>query len=198
MTPPAVQHDVVLQGRHVTLEPLRIEHAEALAASIAPTDDVFRWTSTAPRGVDAMRQWIVDRQTDRAAGKALPFVQRDPKSGALMGSTSLFDWNEKERCAEIGHTWMTAPFRRSGANREAKLLLLTYGFETLGLARIQIVTDARNERSRAAIAALGATFEGILRNHRRGFDGELRDSPYFSFIDREWPEKKAALQASIR
>ncbi|HUR68881.1 MAG TPA: GNAT family N-acetyltransferase [Candidatus Thermoplasmatota archaeon] len=193
-----MEHSIVLKGRRVTLEPLRVEHAEALAAAIAPDDDVFRWTSTAPRGVAAMRQWILDRQTDRPAGKAIPFLLRDPENGHVMGSTSLFDWSEKDRCAEIGHTWMVAPFRRSGANREAKLLLLSHGFEAMGLARIQIVTDARNTRSREAIAALGATFEGILRNHRRDVHGNLRDSPYFSFIDREWPEAKAALAAKLR
>lgn len=193
-----MQHDIVLKGRHVTLEPLRVEHAEELAAAIAPDDDVFRWTSTAPRGVEPMRSWILARQTDRPAGRALAFLQRDPVSGRAMGSTSLFDWSEGERCAEIGHTWLVRPFRRTGANTEAKLMLLTYGFETLGLARVQIVTDARNQRSRDAIARLGATFEGILRNHRRGFDGELRDSPCFSFVDREWPAAKAALEAKLR
>lgn len=193
-----MQHDVVLKGRHVTLEPLRPEHADALAAAIAPDDDVYRWTNTSPRTVDEMRQWIADRTTDRAQGKAMAFTQREAATGRILGSTSLFDLNEKERCAEIGHTWLAAPGRRTGMNTEAKLLLLTYGFETLGLARIQIVTDARNERSRDAIARIGATFEGVLRNHRRGFDGNLRDSVYASFIDREWREKKAALQARLR
>lgn len=193
-----MQHDVVLKGRHVTLEPLRAEHAGELAAAIGPDDDVFRWTSTAPRGVEAMRRWIADRTTDGPRGKALAFLQRDPASGRAMGSTSLFDWDERERAAEIGHTWLAQPYRRTGANTEAKLLLLTHGFETLGLARMQLVTDARNTRSRAAIARIGATFEGILRNHRRGFDGALRDSAYFSFIDREWPARKAALAARLR
>lgn len=193
-----MDHDVVLKGRHVTLEPLRPEHAEPLAAAIAPDDDVFRWTNTSPRTVDEMRRWIADRTSDRAQGKAMAFAQRDARTGALVGSTSLFDWSEKERCAEIGHTWLAAPGRRTGQNTEAKLMLLTYGFETLGLARIQLVTDARNERSRNAILRIGATQEGILRNHRWGFDGRLRDSVYFSFIDREWADRKAALQARLR
>lgn len=191
-------HDVVLKGRHVTLEPLREEHAPGLAAAIDPADDVWRWTNTAPRGEAEMRQWIVDRQQDKPSGKALPFVQRDPRSGRAMGSTSLFDLNEKERCAEIGHTWLASPFRRTGANTEAKLLLLSYGFETLGLVRIQLVTDARNTRSRDAILRIGAKYEGMLRNHRRRLDGGFRDSLYFSVIDREWPQTKAALVAKLR
>ena len=191
-------HDLVLKGRHVTLEPLRVEHAPELAAAISADDDVWRWTNTAPRTEDQMRQWIVDRQQDRAQGKALAFLQREPASGRAMGSTSLFDWSEADRCAEIGHTWLAAPFRRTGANSEAKLLLLTHGFETLGLARIQLVTDARNTRSRDAIARIGAKYEGILRNHRRRLDGGLRDSVYFSVIDREWAETKAALASKLR
>ena len=188
----------MLKGRHVTLEPLRVEHAAELAAAVAPDDDVFRWTSTAPRGEDGMRRWILERQQDRAQGKALAFLQREPAGGRAMGSTSLFDWSEKERCAEIGHTWLAAPFRRTGANTEAKLLLLTHAFETLGLARVQLVTDARNARSRAAIERIGARFEGILRSHRRGFDGELRDSAYHSVVAGEWPQVKAALAARLR
>jgi RimJ/RimL family protein N-acetyltransferase len=179
------------------LEPLKSEHAEELAAAIAPDDDVFRWTSTAPRGIRPMHRWIQDRQTDRNFGRALPFVQRDALTGRLVGSTSLFDWLPEQKCAEIGHTWIVRQARRTGVNTEAKLLLLTHGFEEMGLARIQIVTDARNERSRNAIARIGGHFEGILRNHRRDQDGDLRDSPYFSFIDREWPQKKAALQAML-
>lgn len=193
-----MDHNVVLKGRHVTLEPLRPEHAEGLAAAIAPDDDVYRWYFLQPRTPAEMRAWIADRASDKPTGKTLAFVQREPKGGRIMGSTSLFDWNEKERAAEIGHTWLAAPFRRTGANTEAKLLLLTHGFETLGLARIQLVTDARNQRSRDAIGRIGATFEGILRNHRRGFDGQLRDSAYFSFVDREWPARKAALAAKLR
>lgn len=193
-----MEHDIVLKGRHVTLEPLRVEHADELAATIAPGDDVFRWTNTSPRGPVEMRQWILDRQADRGQGKALAFLQRDPSTGRMMGSTSLFDWSEKDRSAEIGHTWIAAPFRRTGVNSEAKLMLLTHGFETLGLARIQLVTDARNERSRNAILRIGAKYEGTLRQHRMGFDGKLRDSPYFSVIAQEWPETKAALVAKLR
>ena len=191
-------HDLAFRGRHVTLEPLRPEHAAELAAAIAPADDVWRWTNVAPRTEAEMRAWIEERVQDRAQGRALAFVQRDPASGRAMGSTSLFDWSEKERCAEIGHTWLAAPFRRTGANTEAKLLLLTHGFETLGLARIQLVTDARNMRSRDAILRIGATFEGILRRHRRRLDGGLRDSAYFSVIDEEWPATKQALARRLR
>lgn len=193
-----MRHDVVLKGRHVTLEPLGPEHAEALAAAIAPDDDVYRWLFLKPRTPVEMRAWIADRTADRAQGKALAFAQRQPSTGRIMGSTSLFDWNEAERCVEIGHTWLAAPFRRTGANTEAKRMLLEHAFESLRVARVQIVTDARNQRSRDAIERLGATFEGVLRRRRRGFDGQLRDSAYYSVIDAEWPAVRARLDGLLR
>lgn len=194
----SVEHEYVLKGSHVTLEPLVPGHAEGLARAISPDDDVYTWLRLKPRTVDEMSAWIADRCADRPAGRALAFVQREPRTGALMGSTSVFDWVDKERCAEVGHTWLAAPFRRTGANTEAKLLLLTLCFETLGLARVQIVTDERNKRSRDAIERIGATFEGILRNHRRGFDGNLRNSAYHSIIDTEWQDRKERLIEKLR
>lgn len=191
-------HDLVLEGRHVRLEPLREEHAGELAAAIDPEDDVWRWTNTAPRTEDEMRRWIADRQRDLPQGRSLAFLQREPAGGRAMGSTSLFHLDEKERCAEIGHTWLAAPFRRTGANTEAKLLLLTHAFEMLRLVRVQLVTDVLNTRSRAAIQRTGAKEEGVLRNHRRRIDGTFRDSVYFSVVDREWPETKAKLAAKLR
>lgn len=191
-------HDVILRGRHVVLEPLVPEHARGLAEAISPEDDVFRWTNTAPRTEAEMAAWIRARSTPRPGMRNLPFAQRDPSSGRLAGSTSLFDWSEADECAEIGHTWLAAPWRRTGVNTEAKALLLTHAFETLGLKRVQLVTDARNERSQRAIERLGAVREGVLRNHRRNLEGGLRDSVYYSVVDREWPAVKARLQGLLR
>lgn len=187
-----------LRGKRVTLEPLRAEMAEDLCAAIAPGDDVFRWTNTAPRAPEEMRAWIVARQTPRPGARVLPFAQRDAATGRLAGSTSLFDIDAAQESAEIGHTWIAAPWRRSGLNIEAKLLLLTYGFETLKLQRIQLVTDIRNERSQRAIEGIGATREGVLRNWRRNLEGGLRTSVVYSLIAQEWPQKKADLEARLR
>lgn len=195
---PRVDHDVVLRGRHVTLEPLVASMADELAAAIGPDDDVFRWTNTAPRTPNAMREWIEARRQDRPTGRSLAFAQRDRASGKLVGSTSLFDVNEKERSAEIGHTWLAAQGRRTGVNTEAKLLLLTHAFGTLQLARVQLVTDVRNERSQRAIERIGATREGVLRNWRRNLEGGLRTSVVYSVIEAEWPQVKAALEKRLR
>lgn len=180
------------------LEPLKPEHADELAAILAPDDDVFRWTNTAPRTADEMRAWIEARRQDRAAGRALAFLQRNSATGRAMGSTSLFDWNEKEESAEIGHTWLAAPHRRTGANTEAKLLILRHAFETLGLARVQLVTDVRNERSQRAIARLGAVREGVLRNVRRNLEGGLRDSVLYSVTRDEWPAVRDRLEKLLQ
>lgn len=191
-------HGVVLRGRHVTLEPLLPEHAKDLADAISPDDDVFRWTNTAPWGEDEMRAWILARNTPRHGVRNLAFAQRDPATGGLVGSTSLFDWSEKDEAVEIGHTWIAAPWRRTGVNTEAKLLLMTHAFGTMGVKRVQLVTDARNERSASAIARLGAVREGILRNHRRDKAGNLRNSVYFSVTLAEWPGVEARLQSLLK
>lgn len=191
-------HGVVLRGRHVILEPLLPEHAAGLAAAIGPDDDVYRWTNTAPRTEAEMRAWIEARNTPRPLVRNLAFAQRDPASGSLMGSTSLFDLSEKDESAEIGHTWLAAPWRRTGANTEAKLLLLEHAFGTLRLQRVQLVTDARNERSQRAIERIGATREGVLRKWRRNLEGGLRDSVVYSVVAPEWPQVRERLRGMLK
>ena len=191
-------HGVVLRGRHVTLEPLRPEHAKGLAEAIGPDDDVFRWTNTAPRTEKEMLAWIEARNAPRPGVRNLAFAQRDPASGRLMGSTSLFDWSEKDEAVEIGHTWLAAPWRRSGVNTEAKMLLMAHAFGVLRVKRLQLVTDLRNERSQRAIERLGAVREGVLRKHRRDLEGGLRDSVYYSVLDTEWPAVRARLEGFLK
>jgi RimJ/RimL family protein N-acetyltransferase len=186
-----------LRGSLVQLEPLEEPMAEELAAAIAPGDDVFRWTSAAPRSVPELRAWIRARQTPKPGLRNFAFAQRDLRSGRLGGSTSLFDVDAALESAEIGHTWLVEPCRRSGMNTEAKLLLLAHAFESLGLQRVQITTYLRNERSQRAIERLGATREGVLRNFRRNQEGGLRTSVVYSVIASEWPERKARLRGLL-
>ena len=103
----------------------------------------------------------------------------------------------EHRRLEIGWTWIGSAYQRTGANREAKLLQLTHAFETLGANRVEFKTHVRNERSRAALEGIGATFEGIFRQHTIMPDGSLRDSAWFSVISPEWPAVKAALQGGL-
>lgn len=192
-----MEHSVVLRGRHVVLEPLRPEHAEALLAVVSPEDDVWTYMTSEPRTRKEMEDWVVARIRGRPQGKAFAFLQRDARTGAAVGITSLFDLDEAAGSAEIGFTWIAAPWRRSGVNTEAKYLLMRYAFEELRLRRVQLVTDARNLRSRRAIERIGAVPEGVLRNVRRTKEGNLRDSAFFSVVDTEWPAVKTRLEAML-
>lgn len=190
-----MEHDITLRGPHVTLEPLRVEDAAGLLAIVKADDDVWTWMPNEPRTLGEMEAWVRARIEGRPQGDTWAFAQRDPKTRQLLGSTSLFDVNSKDESGEIGFTWLAKPFRRTGANTDAKRLLMEYAFETLRLKRVQLVADARNARSRAAIERLGAVPEGVLRNVRRSKDGRLRNSAYYSVTDQEWPQVKARLQS---
>lgn len=190
--------ETTLPGRHVLLEPLRIEHAEALSAAIAPDDDVFHWTNTAPRTPVEMAAWIQGRRSPPAGVANLPFLMRQPVSRAAMGSTSIFAIDLAAESAEIGHTWIAAPYRRTGVNTEAKRLMLGHCFDVLGLQRVQLVTDLRNERSQRAIERIGATREGVLRSWRRDLSGALRNSVVYSVLRSEWPDVRERLDGMLR
>jgi RimJ/RimL family protein N-acetyltransferase len=128
-----------------------------------------------------------------ASGERQHFATLDAKTGEVIGSTSYCLIQPEHRVVEIGWTFLTPARWRSGANSEAKLLMLRHAFDTLGCQRVQIVTDARNERSRAAIAALPAQFEGVHRDDRLLRDGTRRSSAFYSIVDSEWPEVEVAL-----
>ncbi|MDE3083442.1 MAG: GNAT family N-acetyltransferase [Acidobacteriota bacterium] len=189
----------VLDGRLVRLEPLDATHASDLALAASEDRATYGYT-VVPDGLAGAAAYVADLLGQRERGETVPFVQRDTRSGRLVGATRFltlrFD-GEKPYALEIGGTWLAASAQRSGVNTEAKLLLLTHAFETWGVARVDLKTDARNERSRAAILRLGATFEGVLRHWQpslvAGEEGLYRDSAIYSFIDAEWPERRAHL-----
>ena len=114
--------------------------------------------------------------------------------GRILGSSSFLNYRPEDDVVEIGYTWLNPAAWGTGANTEAKLLMMTHAFETLGCARVEFKTDARNERSRAALVALPAKFEGVLRNHMKPFGVGRRDSAYYSVIDTEWPDVRQALE----
>lgn len=192
---------VVLTGTLVRLEPLQAGHVPGLMAAAEEDRSAYAWSSV-PRAGE-----VADYVARRLATEGLtPFAQIRVSDGAPVGGTGLSHprtWPGREDlCAvEIGGTWLAASAQRAGINAEAKLLLLTYAFEELGVARVEWVTDARNQRSRRAIEALGARFEGVLRNwspsRAPGEEGRLRDSAVFSVTDAEWPAVKPALTARI-
>jgi RimJ/RimL family protein N-acetyltransferase len=174
-----------LEGSLVTLEPLCAEHAEELwEAAQAP--EIWAWLANLNER-ERFDRWLELTVEAAEAGREGAFTTRDSGSGEVIGSSRFLNVRPADRVVEIGWTWLNPRAWRSGANVEAKLLMMGHAFETLGCVRVEFKTDARNERSRAALAALPARFEGILRNHMIVPDVGQRDSAYFSVIDSEWP-----------
>jgi RimJ/RimL family protein N-acetyltransferase len=131
------------------------------------------------------------------AGTALPFATVHVASGQVIGSTRFMNIDVANRRVEIGATWIAAPWRRTAVNTEAKYLMLRHAFETLGCIRVELKTDALNQRSRNAIRRIGAQEEGILRQHVVTWSGRLRDSVYFSILNSEWPRVKQDLEQKL-
>lgn len=189
---------VLLTGQHIRLEPLSSAHAAALFKA-AQDEEIWRLLSTPMfQSVSEVETWIADALKDQAAGNAVPFATVRQSDGVAVGSTRFIDIRRPHRALEIGWTWLAPEARRTAINTEAKFLMLRHAFERQGAIRVQLKTDERNERSRKAIARLGAVFEGILRNHMtRAYDGYVRNSAMFSITDLEWPAVKAGLQARL-
>ncbi|MFN2627186.1 MAG: GNAT family N-acetyltransferase [Gaiellaceae bacterium] len=180
---------VTLEGRLVRLEPLRAWHEEPLWAA---AQDGRTWRYMRVRGGEsrlAFRGWFEAALTD------LPFAVL--LSGEAVGSTSYLNVRPHDRVVEIGNTWLSPRAWGTGANDEAKLLLMEQAFEREGFLRVEFKTEAANERSRAALLAIGATFEGIFRKHMLVRGGERRDSAWYAVIDEDWPAVKAALQTRL-
>ncbi len=187
---------VTLAGRHVRLEPLSLEHLPALC-EVGMDPELWRWTLTTIRSPEEMRAYVETALRERDEGRALPFATVDAASGRAIGSTRFGSVSLEDGRVEIGWTWVARPWQRTPANTEAKYLMLRHAFETLGCARVELKTDALNERSRAAILRVGATQEGILRKHMRSQQGRMRDTVYFSILDDEWPAVRAGLEARL-
>lgn len=187
---------VVLEGSRVRLEPLRHEHLADLAL-VAFDPPVWRWTTARPQDEAGLERWVEAALANAETGTERPFATIDLATGRAIGSTRFMSIVPEHRRLEIGWTWVGTAHQRSGANREAKLLQLSHAFEVLGANRVEFKTHARNERSRAALAGIGATFEGIFRSHMIMPDGSLRDSAWFSVIADEWPTVKQGLAASL-
>jgi len=187
---------VVLTGRIVRLEPLAEDHLDDLAA-VGLDPAIWTWTIARPADREGLRAWLETALAGAATGTELPFATVDLASGRAVGSTRFLSIVPEHRRLEIGWTWLGRAFQRTGANREAKLLQLGHAFENLGANRVEFKTDSRNEPSRAALLGIGATFEGIFRNHIVMPDGPLRHSAYYSVVVEEWPGVRARLEALL-
>jgi N-acetyltransferase len=187
---------VTLEGRRVRLEPLSIDHVPGLA-EVALDPAIWQWTTARPKTVDDLSEWAATALANRDAGTDYPFATIELATGRPIGSSRFMSIALEHRRVEIGWTWVAPAWQRTGANREAKLLMLGHAFDTLGCRRVEFKTDSLNEPSRRALLGIGATFEGIFRNHMVMPDGRIRHSAYYSVIDEEWPDVRAALEQSL-
>jgi len=191
----------VLIGRLVALEPLAQEHLADL--TVAAADRATYGFTAVPAGREEMARYVRGLLDAHAGMVTIPFAQRALGEGRVVGVTRYLTLRAREGeeslyAVEIGGTWLTAWAQGTGINSEAKLLLLTHAFEAWGVARVDLKTDARNAKARAAILRLGATFEGVLRawqpSQVAGEERLLRDSALYSILREEWPSVRAALE----
>lgn len=187
---------VVLEGRHVRLEPLTLDHLPDLEA-IGLDPDIWRWMADKVGDPGELRRYVEQALAERERGSAMPFAIVERASGRAIGSTRYGSVTLEHRRVEIGWTWVGAPWQRSAVNTEAKLLLLTHAFETLGCLRVEFKTDVLNAQSRAALVRIGAREEGIMRSHMVCGDGRIRDSVYYSILASEWPGVRADLEGKL-
>jgi len=201
LTPP------VLQGPTVTLRPLSLDDADALAAAAAESREQYAFTRV-PDGVEDAQRYIAAALAERETRGRLPFATL--WNGRLVGSTSYLGverwrWpagsphqrSEAPDVLEIGATWLAASAQRTRCNTEAKLLMLAHAFDVWQVHRVSLKTDARNAKSRRAIERLGALFEGVRRADMPGQDGSVRDSAYYSIVRAEWPDVRKRLEAAL-
>jgi RimJ/RimL family protein N-acetyltransferase len=184
-----------LEGRLVALEPLRAEHEEALREA-GGDPVVWRWMQVDGSTPDGFDRWFAHALREAAAGAEAPFVTVDRASGRVLGSTRFLYLRPEHKGVEIGNTWLARSAWNSGANAEAKLLMLEHAFEHCGAMRVEFKTDARNVESRRALEALPARFEGIFRKHMLIHAG-VRDSAYYAVVDDDWPAVRANLERRL-
>ena len=196
--PPFAVTKQTLRGRRVRLEPLDPErHRAGLEAAIADGDLPALWVTTVPRP-DQLSEAFGAAEEAFAAGRELAFATIDAGTGRVAGSTRFMAIEPVQRRVEIGSTFLAASYQRTHVNSEAKLLMLEHAFDVWGVNRVELLTDVLNERSRAAIARLGARQEGVLRAHKVMPDGRIRDSALYSITRPEWPGVQAALRDRLR
>lgn len=187
---------ITLAGNFVRLEPLSLDHLDQLCA-VGLDDELWRFTVSFVRTREDMQAYLAAALKEQAEDTALPFATCDIASGQAVGSTRFGNIDKHNRRLEIGWTWVARPWQRTAINTEAKYLMLSHAFETLGSLRVEFKTDMLNERSRQAILRLGAHEEGIFRNHMITSSGRIRNSVYYSIIDTEWPAVKRNLQEKL-
>ena len=187
---------VVLEGRHVRLEPLEMSHHAALC-EVGLDAELWRWTLSSCTRPEELRRYLETALRERDQGRSLPFATVERASGTAIGSTRFGNLEPAHRRVEIGWTWIGRAYQRTAVNTEAKYLMLRHAFETWGCVRVELKTNTLNERSRAAIRRIGAKEEGVLRKFGINEHGVARDTVYYSILDDEWPGVRARFEAML-
>ncbi len=193
--PPAIA-PVRLAGRHIELIPMDASHTDGLYEA-GRSPEIWTYMRMQVSSRDDMARLVLQALGERDAGREIPFVIRDRAAQRIVGSTRFLDIRPADPGIEIGWTWLDPAVWRTRVNTESKYLLLRHCFETFGLIRVQLKTDARNVRARRAIERLGAVREGVLRHQFVMPDGYLRDSVYYSILAEEWPAARAHLEGLL-
>lgn len=190
---------LTLEGSVVGLEPVRREHcAHFWAVAKDNPDAIFQWIPYSMKTLEDFERFVARLLEEEKRGESVPFATVERSSGQVIGSTRFMNIDRANRRVEIGSTWIAPAWQRTAVNTEAKYLMLRHAFEVWGCIRVELKTDALNQRSRQAILRLGAKEEGTLRKHLVTWTGRIRDSVYFSILDTEWLNVKARLQERLR
>jgi RimJ/RimL family protein N-acetyltransferase len=189
---------LTLEGNVVRLEPIGREHADIFwEAAKDHVEEIFKWIPYRMQTREDFRRMVDKIFDEQQRGESVAFATVEPKSGKVIGSTRFMNIDRANRRVEIGSTWIVPAWQRTAINTEAKYLMLRHAFEVWQCARVELKTDALNEKSRNAILRIGAKEEGTLRRHVVTWTGRIRDSVYFSILDSEWPEVKAMLESKL-
>jgi N-acetyltransferase len=197
-TPPIIAPPLTLEGSVVRLEPLRTDHA-SLFWEVAKNDldDIFRWIPYPMKTPEDFQRLIGKAFDEQERGQSVVLATVERKSGRVIGSTRYMNIDRVNQRVEIGSTWIAPAWQRTAVNTEAKYLMLRHAFEVWNCIRVELKTDALNQKSRNAILRIGAKEEGTLRRHLITWTGRVRDTVYFSILYSEWPHVKAQLEARL-
>ncbi len=187
---------IALTGKSIRLEPMAMAHVSALTRC-GLHSELWHLQPVPITTENDMRRYVQTALDNQQRGGSLPFVMVDVATNTVIGSTRYIDIALQHFRLEIGATWLTPTHQRSCANTEAKLLLLTHAFESLGIKRVVFKTETLNAQSRKALARIGAVEEGTFRQHLYTTTGRARDMVYFSIVEKEWPGVKAALTSRL-
>jgi len=198
-TPLQIVTPVTLEASVIRLEPIRRDHAEAFwQAAKDGLDDIFQWIPYRMTTSEDFERLVEKALAEQERGESVVFATVERKSERVIGSTRFMNIDRTNRRVEIGSTWIAPEWQRTAVNTEAKYVMLRHAFEVWQCFRVELKTDALNQRSRNAILRIGAREEGTLRKHVITWTGRVRDSVYFSILDTEWPEVGSRLEQKLR